>query len=76
MNSTTTCECGPVCEFDEDPGLLLRIVQNAEVNAQVHEANGVSITPKLYRKLEYRAYIVAVFGWLGRGTPKRVSSIL
>jgi hypothetical protein len=58
----TTCECGPVCEFYEDPGLFLRIVQTAEVDAQVHKANGFSITPKLYRKLVYRAYIVAVFG--------------
>jgi hypothetical protein len=67
MNSTITCECCPVCQSDEDPGLFLRIVQTAEFNAQVHTANGVSITPKLYRKLAYRAYIVAVFGWLGRG---------
>jgi hypothetical protein len=32
---TTTCECGHVCEFEEGPGLFLRFVQTAEVNAQV-----------------------------------------
>jgi hypothetical protein len=75
MNSTTTFECGPVCRFDEDPGLFLHIVQTAEVNAQVHTAKGVSITPKLYRKLAYRAYIVAVFGWLGRGNRRPPPSV-
>jgi hypothetical protein len=35
----------------------------------VHKAIEASLTPKLYRKLAYRAYIVAVFGWLGRGAP-------
>jgi hypothetical protein len=45
----------------------MRIVQTTEVNAQVQKSNGVSITPKPYRKLVNRTYIVAVFGWLGRG---------
>jgi hypothetical protein len=67
MNSSTKCESGEVCEFEEDPGLFLRIVQTSEVNAQVQRANGVTITPKLHRNLAYRAYIVAVFGWLERG---------
>jgi hypothetical protein len=69
MNSTATCEYGPVYEFDEDPGLFMSIVQISKVNAQVQRANGVPITPELYMNLAYRAYIVAVFVWLGRGNP-------
>jgi hypothetical protein len=52
------------------PGLFLRIVQTAKVNAKVQRAQGVLITAKLYRKLAYRAYIVDVFGWLGRGNQR------
>jgi hypothetical protein len=56
-------ECGHVCEFAEEPGLFMRTVQTAEVKAQVHRAQGVHVTAKLYRKRAYRAYILAVLGW-------------
>jgi hypothetical protein len=68
MNYCMICECGPVCEFEEDPDLFLRIVQTDEVNAQVQRAHGFPVTAKIYRKLAYLAYILAVFGWLGCGT--------
>jgi hypothetical protein len=73
---TTTCECGHVCEFEECHGMFMRIVQTAKVNAQVQRARGVPVTAKLYGKLVYLAYIVAVFGWLGRGNRRPQKSVL
>jgi hypothetical protein len=64
---TNICECVPVFEFEEDPFLFLCIVQTGGGNAQVQRAQGVPVTVRLYRQLVYHAYIVAVFGWLGRG---------
>jgi hypothetical protein len=78
MNYSTICECGPVCVFEEDPRLFMHIVQNAEVNVpvQAQRAQGVPVTAKLYGKLEYHAYILAVFRWLGRGNRRPPKSCL
>jgi hypothetical protein len=75
MNYTTNFEYGEVCEFEKDPGLFLYIVQTAGINAQVQMSQGVPITANLYRKLAYRAYIVSVFGWLGRGNRRPPQSL-
>jgi hypothetical protein len=48
------CECPGICEFEQDSSLFPNIVLTAEVNAQVKQARGVVVTPKLYRKLGYR----------------------
>jgi hypothetical protein len=61
------CECAGICEFEQDSSLFPNIALTAEVNAQVERARGVVVTPKLYRKLGYRAYFQAVFGYLGHG---------
>jgi hypothetical protein len=61
------CECAGICEFEQDSSLFPNIVLTAEVNAQVERARGGVVTPKLYRKLGYRAYFQSVFGYLGRG---------
>jgi hypothetical protein len=45
------CECAGVCEFEEDSSLFPNIVLTAKVNAQVERAQGVVVTPKLYRNL-------------------------
>jgi hypothetical protein len=57
--------CVGICEFEHDPSLFSNIVLTAEVNAQVERADGAIITPKLYRKLGYRAYFQAVYGYFG-----------
>jgi hypothetical protein len=61
------CECEEICEFEQDSSLFPNIVLTAEVNAQVKRAQGVVETPKLHRKLGYRAYFQTLFGYLGGG---------
>jgi hypothetical protein len=61
------CECAGICQFEQGSSLFPNIVLTAEVNAQVERARGVVVPPKLYRKLGYRAYFQAVFGYLGCG---------
>jgi hypothetical protein len=60
------CKCKCICEFEYDWTRFPNTVLTAEVNAQVERARDITITPKLYRKLGYQAYLKAVYGYLGR----------
>jgi hypothetical protein len=62
------CECdGEICKFERDTHLFANIVETEEVNSQVKWARGNTVTPKLLRKLGYRAYFQALCGFLGCG---------